>query len=434
MRLHHRLFAAFGGARRRAAGSGPPLSPVADPRPPLGRALLALPDFRRLWIVGLVVFAVRWLEMLAVGVFVYQQTGSAFAVALMTLLRMVPMAMFGALIGALADRMQRRSALIAVVMSMLAISICLAGLAYAGQLAVWHLAVASFLNGVAWAADSPVRRVMIGEVAGSEAMAAAMAIDVGANNASRMLGPTVGGLLLAGSGIAGALTVSIACYAIALIAALRLRHRNLVSPGMTGAVLTRVIEGLIAVRHDRRLVGILTITVIYNLFGWPATAMIPVIGQDNLGLGASGIGLLASMEGIGAFAGSIAMALYARPAQYMRLYIGAVMIYLVMLIAFVLVSDPLLAGGALMVAGLSNAAFSVMQATLIYLSAPVDMRSRMYGVLSVCIGVAPLGFLHIGLLADIIGAPWAVTASALEGVVALALTRRWWRDLGAASS
>ena len=61
--------------------------------PPRGRWLLDEPDFRRLWLVGLVIFAVRWLEMLAVGVFVYQHTGSAFLVALMTLLRMVPMAL-----------------------------------------------------------------------------------------------------------------------------------------------------------------------------------------------------------------------------------------------------------------------------------------------------------------------------------------------------
>ncbi len=78
------------------------------------------------------------------------------------------------------------------------------------SLAVWHLAVASFCNGIAWAADNPVRRVMIGEVVGHERMGAAMSVDVGANNASRMLGPTIGGLLLAGVGISGAFTVSVA--------------------------------------------------------------------------------------------------------------------------------------------------------------------------------------------------------------------------------
>ncbi len=159
--------------------------------------MLASPDFRRLWLVGFVISAVRWLEMLAVGVFVYQHTGSAFDVALMTLLRMLPMALFGAVIGALAERVERRKALIGVVLLMLATSLSLAVLAHAGILAVWHLALASFCNGVAWATDNPVRRVMIGEVVGYERMGSAMSLDVGGNNASRMLGPTIGGALLA---------------------------------------------------------------------------------------------------------------------------------------------------------------------------------------------------------------------------------------------
>ena len=59
-------------------------------------------DFRRLWLVGVVVFAVRWLEMLAVAVFAYQRTGSPLIVALLTMLRMLPMALFGAIVGAMA--------------------------------------------------------------------------------------------------------------------------------------------------------------------------------------------------------------------------------------------------------------------------------------------------------------------------------------------
>jgi MFS family permease len=379
------------------------------------------------------VFAVRWLEMLVVGVFVYQHTGSAFTVALMTLLRMLPMALFGAIIGALAERLERRRALVGVVQSMLATSFCLAVLAYSGYLAVWHLAVASFCNGVAWAADNPVRRVMIGEVVGHDRMGAAMSLDVGANNASRMLGPTIGGLLLAGVGISGALTVSVLCYAVALAAALLVRHRNSLAPGAAvGTVLARMVEGLMVVRGDRKLIAILTITVIYNVFGWPFTAMIPVIGQDNLHLGAKGIGILASMDGIGAFCGAIAIALWARPEHYARLYIGGVVAYLVMLIVFALVPSVPLAGAALLFTGVSNAAFSVMQATLIYLAAPAEMRSRLYGVLSVCIGVGPIGFLALGVLADAIGAPWATAMTGALGLVALGVTRRWWRRLGAA--
>ena len=112
------------------------------------------------------------------------------------------------------------------------------------------------------------------------------------------------------------------------------------------------------------------------------------------------------------------------------LYIGGVIGYLVMLIVFALVPSVPLAGAALLLTGLTGSAFSIMQATLIYLAAPPDMRSRMYGVLSVCIGVGPLGFLYLGLLAEMIGAPAATALTGFLGLLALGATRRWWSRLG----
>ena len=387
-------------------------------------------DFRRLWLVGLVVFAVRWLEMLAVAVFAYQKTGSPFIVALLTMLRMLPMAMFGAVVGAVAERLERRTVLILVVVSMLLSSLILALLAWTDELAVWHVALASFINGIAWTTDNPVRRTMIGEVVGPDRMSAAMSIDVGANNASRMLGPTLGGVLLATVGIGGAFAVSVACYLVAVLAAMRVRHRNTIRPSTAAGVLERMVEGVMLVRRDRRLVGTLVITVIYNTFGWPFTSMIPVIGQDNLDLGAAGIGLLASMDGVGAFCGAVLIALYAKPPVFARLYIGGVIAYLSMLPVFALAPHPMLAGSVLLVTGFANAGFSIMQATLVYLAAPPEMRSRVYGVLSVCIGVGMIGFIHLGLLAGMIGAPWATATIGIEGILAMLLTRRWWRAVG----
>jgi MFS family permease len=401
-------------------------------RPATRWTMLASPDFRRLWVVGFVISAVRWLEMLAVGVFVYQHTGSAFDVALMTLLRMLPLALFGAVIGALAERIERRKALIGVVLLMLATSLSLAVLAYAGILAIWHLALASFCNGIAWATDNPVRRVMIGEVVGSESMGSAMSLDVGGNNASRMLGPTIGGALLAWSGISGAFTVSVLFYVVALGAALGVGHRNLHTGAPVGTVLACIVEGFVLVRREPRLIGTLLVTIIYNVFGWPFTAMIPVIGKDNLNLGAGAIGMLASMDGIGAFIGVVAIAVFARPAHYRLLYVGGVITYMVMLIVFALVPNVSIAGAALLCTGISNAGFSVMQATLIYLAAPAEMRGRMYGVQSVCIGSGPIGFLALGVLADLIGASTATALSGGAGLFALAATWKWWRRLGTA--
>ena len=99
---------------------------------PAGRPawLIDSADFWRLWFVGLVVFVVRWVETVAVGVFVYQDTGSAFIVAMMTMLRLLPMGLFGAFLGAIAERTERRTTLILVTASMVITSLTLAILAH----------------------------------------------------------------------------------------------------------------------------------------------------------------------------------------------------------------------------------------------------------------------------------------------------------------
>ena len=155
------------------------------------RRMIGAPDFWRLWYVGLNVATVRWLETIAVGVVVYQLTESAFLVSMMTMLRLLPMALFGVFLGALAERFDRGRTLLIVVGMMNATSAVAAVLAETGHLEIWHLAVASFINGCGWCTDNPVRRVMMGEVVGREQMGAAMSLDVGAGNASRMVGPAI---------------------------------------------------------------------------------------------------------------------------------------------------------------------------------------------------------------------------------------------------
>ncbi len=383
-------------------------------------------DFWRLWFVGLVVFTVRWLETVAVGVVVYQRTGSAFLVAMMTMLRLLPMGLFGAFLGALAERFDRRQTLIGVVLLMGGTSVCLAILAWAGSLQVWHLALASFVNGCGWATDNPVRRVMMGEVVGREHMGTAMSLDVGANNASRMVGPSVGGLLLAMVGIEGPFLLSVLLYLGAFAAAMTVRARIASAMG-SGSVLARIAEGLSIVRADRRLIGTLVVTIIYNVFAWPFSSMIPVIGRDRLLLGPEGVGVLASLDGIGAFFGALLLALWLTPRWYARAYVGGVVIYMIMLIVFAVVTMPAVAGAALLLTGFGGAGFSTMQATLVYLAAPPEMRSRILGVLSVCIGTGPIGFIWLGWLADRIGAHHATAVTGVFGLLALVVTWRWWR-------
>jgi len=384
------------------------------------------PDFWRLWYVGLIVATVRWLETIAVGIVVYQRTDSAFLVSVMTMLRLLPMGLFGVFLGALAERFDRGRTLLIVVLLMSGTSAVLAVLDRIGQLEIWHLAFASFINGCGWCTDNPVRRVMIGEVVGREKMGAAMSLDVGAGNASRMVGPAVSGFLLVGTGIQGAFILSVLMYCTALWAVLTIRSRIPRAAG-SGAVLARIAEGLALVRTDQRLIGVLVVTVIYNIFAWPFTSMIPVIGRDRLLLGPEGVGLLATMDGIGAFLGALLLALWLIPRWYGRAYLYGVVCYLIMVVIFALAQSPPLAGAALLLTGLGGAGFATMQATLVYLAAPLEMRSRILGVLTVCIGTGPIGFLWLGWLADRIGSHNATAVTGILGLLALAATWRWWK-------
>jgi hypothetical protein len=159
------------------------------------------------------------------------------------------------------------------------------------------------------------------------------------------------------------------------------------------------------------------------VFAWPFTSMIPVIGRDRLLLGPEGVGILASLDGIGA----LLLALWLTPRWYGRAYVGGVVLYMIMLIVFAVVTMPAIAGVALLLTGLGGAGFSTMQATLVYLAAPPEMRSRILGVLSVCIGTGPIGFVWLGWLADTIGAHNATAVTGVIGLLALAGTRRFWR-------
>jgi len=383
-------------------------------------------DFRRLWTIGLLTFVVRWLEMLAMGLYAWQVTHSAFVVAMLSMLRLLPMALFGAIMGAAAERFERRRVLTLTLGVSMVSTLTLGVLGSLDSIAIWHLAVASFVNGSCWATDNPVRRMMIGDAVGPERMGRAMSLDIGTNNASRILGPTLSGVLLAQFGIAGVFWTGVLLYAagIALVFGIRGSHAPHRTPHQS--FFASMAEGFRHVRGDQRLIGVLMITVIFNVFGWPVTSMVPVIGTDYLQLDPKGVGLLASAEGAGGLLGAILMGLYARPAWYGRIYVGAVGIYLLMVIGFALAPWTALSAVLLVAIGTSGVGFSVMQATLVYRDSPPEMRARLLGVLSVFIGSSPIGFTWLGFLAEVTSPRIALVLVALQGFVALWLGRRYW--------
>lgn len=387
------------------------------------------PDFVRLWIAGLAIFSVRWIEALVISVFVYQRTGSEFLVAMMMMWRVLPMCLFGAFLGAWSERVERHRALLAVLVASLAMSLSITILALTGQLEIWHLGVASFVNGIGWASDNPIRRYLLGQVVGASRLGAAMSIDVGSNNASRVLGPSLGGLLIVAFGIEGAFFFGALIYLVGIGAVAGLRVRNVSEAGAAPNLLRHIASGWAEVRTNEQLRAIFALTFLYNIFGWPTLSLVPVIGSATLHLDTYWIGILTSADGVGTLVGALLIGWLAPPPWFGRLYVGGLSIFCAMMALVPTSGEPIAAGVFLVLVGLGGAGFAIMQSTLVFIATPVILRGAILGLLTVCIGVAPLGLILLGTVAKAIGAAATMQIFSIAGLAAIAATFPVWKPL-----
>ena len=410
------------------------LADASPPERPL-RALLADPGFLCVWSIGALSGIVRWLQLLVLGLYTFELTGSPLLVSTVPMLWMIPLALFGPLVGVLADRINRKALLAGALLTMLAVSIAAAILAHGGTFGFGHVAALSLVSGLVWSADMPVRRRLLGDLSG-EALAGAMSLDAATANATRMTGPLVGGVMLQVFSLTGVFVLSAAlfaaCVALLFLTPAPPRHETTVLP----AFWRDLGAGLRFVRGDAALRRVLAITIVFNVWGFPFTAMIPVIGADRLGLDAVMVGFLSSAEGLGAFAGAILVALHARPGNFFAIYLGGTIVYLSMVAYLSVLSH--VAGGplhsflaaslTLVVIGMAGACFGSMQGTLTYLGAPPEYRSRVLGVLTLCIGSGPLGFFNVGWMAELAGVSNALLIISAEGLFALLLLWLYGRE------
>src|SRR5258707_521540 len=158
------------------------------------RELLRLPDFLRLWLIGGFANAMRWLELLASGLFAYEVTDSALAVTAVVAARQLPQLFLRAVAGAISQAVDRQLIIIAALIRPAVVSTVLATLATVGTVALWHVALGNLLSGVLWSTEMSTRRRMVGEVAGPQRIVPAIALDSVTSAATRMIGPLLGGL------------------------------------------------------------------------------------------------------------------------------------------------------------------------------------------------------------------------------------------------
>lgn len=389
-----------------------------------GLALLAVPAYRRLWMVGGLSNAMRWLELIATGLFVLDATGDALTVALVSAARAMPLLLFGPAAGAIAEALNRKHLLIAGLCIATGSAMLVAGLAVVDALLPWHLAVLGFATGLLAASELSVRRRMVAESAGAARLSQAIAFDSITNSGTRMIGPIAGGAAYALAGVTGAYGLSAVLNLVALLLALGVTYDQPRRTLRLGGIGRMIGEGVAIARASPVVRSVLLVTVAMNCFGFSFIALMAPIGRESFGASALGIGLLVAAEPAGAIMGAALLSRRTVPAG-LGLFLAGAGMFLAILTVMPHAPFYWLALAMLIASGTGTAAFSTLQSSLVLEHAPAEARSRLMGLVTMCIGTGPVGMMFSGVVAAAVGAPWAVTLLALAGgaIVALAAVR-----------
>tara|TARA_B100000700_G_scaffold331721_1_gene467500 strand:+ start:243 stop:1556 length:1314 start_codon:yes stop_codon:yes gene_type:complete len=416
------------------------------------------PRFRQLWVIGLFTSIARWLDMLVVGIFAYELTHSPFFVALLVLLRLLPLIIVGPIIGTLSDRLNPKnlfgfSLCCAVVSSLTIYILFLLDIA-----TYWHIAISVIVSGSVWATDFPLRRRMLGDSAqlsddvdmekkktnsenlevgnkkrekNNNNIAIAMSLDSASNNATRMIGPLTGGLTYYWLGPEGAFGIHFLLFLFSAVFFYFLPNTQLSSVQV--APLTKGVrelwEAIQYAASNRDLRSVLLITIVFNIWGFPFLSMIPVIGGSELGLNASWIGLIVAMEGLGAFIGALIVAMKVKTKYFRILFFYSSALHLILIFILGWIDEVIPFGLIVLLIGLVAAGFTTMQSTLIFTVSKPEMRGRLFGLVVACIGTGLIGNANIGLMGELFGGSKAISITALEGIVPLIIIGFLWKEL-----
>ena len=390
------------------------------------RRLLATPGYARLWFAGGVGSAMRWVEMLVAGIFAFNATHSTLLVAVVVAARSLPMLFLGPILGVISEALNRKRLLVAQQMVMAANSATLATLALTGEIRVWHVALGGAVAGIAWANEMAVRRRMIGEVVAPDRVAAAVAFDTLTNSLARVLGPVGGGAAFQMLGLGGAYVMSAGFYLAAGIVVLGLDLHQEPRRLRFGRIPGEIAEGLAVARASPAILGVVFVSIIMNMFGFCYSALIAPIGLEYYRVSPTLVGALASAEPIGAIAVGIAMSLGWLRLDGTRALLQGSFLSLGGIILMALSPWYGLAFMLLVIGGCGTAAFGNMQTALVLIEAPPAARSRVMGIVTMCIGTGPLGVLLIGALSQRLGPEAAILVMAGIGVAGLSLV---WKKL-----
>jgi MFS family permease len=360
-----------------------------------------------------------WMQTVAQSWLVYRLTGSTVLLGSVGFANQIPVFLLSIFGGAVADRFNRRSVVIATQAGSMVLATALAVLTFTGLIEVWHIIVLAAALGVINAFDIPARQSFLLEMVTREDLPNAIALNSSMFNGARIVGPAVAGLLVGAVGEAWCFLGNAVSYVAVIAGLLAIRIRRNVQGQQRRSTREAVVEGFSFVLHTRPIRTLLTLLGVVSLVGTPYTVLMPVFAGEILQGGPSALGMLMSSTGVGALTGALLLARRSGYRGMSRLIAMSAMGFGVSLILFSLSRNLLLSVLLLFPVGLSMMTQMASSNTLIQAMVPDALRGRVMAAYSmVFMGMAPFGSLIAGSAAGLVGAPAVVALGGCWSVIA----------------
>jgi MFS family permease len=390
----------------------------------LGRsfASLRIPNFRRYFAGQLVSLSGNWMQMIAEMWVVLSLTGSGVAVGLTTALQFLPMLIFGAWGGLIADRVPKRRLLLLTQGLHMIAPLAMLSLSLEGGLVPWMVFSLVFVRGCVNAVDYPTRQAFVMEMVGSERVVNAVSLNSVLVHSARVIGPAFAGVLIATVGVEPCFALNAASFAfmIWVLAGLdteRLQPSETV-PREAGAVRA----GLRYVRRDPELWIPLALMAIVGTLGYNFQAVLPLLAKFTFHGGASTYAVLVAAMGLGAIIGALING--ARGSVTPMLLIGASLVFGV--IALLAAGAPTLALEIVALAPLGAATVTLAASinSSLQLASEPSMRGRVMALYSIVfLGSTPIGGPLSGWLSEAIDPRAALVMAGVAGIAGALLAR-----------
>jgi MFS family permease len=382
-------------------------------------------NYRYLWIGTCFNSAGQWIEQITKSWLIYEMTDSAAMLGAVNGVRAIPFLLVGPVAGVIADRVDRRKLMLAAQSMNISVALMMAILLATDLLQVWHLFAFTLLAGCAWSFNQPVRQALVPNLVPKEELMNAIALNSLAFNVTRILGPTLGGFFILWFGAAGNFFIQSGAYVgvFTMVALMNVPHTPPASNQTS--VRANLVEGLRYVRSNETALTLVLMGLIPAVLVMPMMSLLPVFAKDVLDVGPDGFGVLIAFSGVGAVCAALTLATAGNVSFKGSLMLGAALSMGLALIFFSRSTFFPLSLAFLVMLGASQMSYMMTNNTVLQTSISDEFRGRVFSIYMLDHGFAPLGSLTAGIMADVLGAPTAVTimGAAVTGLAIIAATR-----------